>query len=558
MCMHWKREDRLARSAGPYSDSKTYSGDFAMSRLIVLVVFLYIPLSLHADITITYQGQLQHDGEPYTGTVDEMTFELFDAETSGDAVAGPVTKSNISVVDGLFQVRLDFGAEAFDGTARFLEIVIHPDPELDGPGIPLTPRQPVTATPVAQFALAGNEGPPGPASPLIDTVPPADHSILVIAENVQPSSKSSTSITTGSDGNPIFSFHDAGNRTLKVAHCQNPDCSEQSISTVSNDAGPYSSLMIGADGLPVISIYNETNGEVQVVHCNSIDCKSSTITAINDSVEPPGPSSLMISAAGFPIIVYVKEGKVHVTHCTSIDCKTATTNELVGPSGTFDARYPAITIRRDGRPAIAFWDHESCKIWFSVCSKTGCDAGERLSTTQVGESCFEPGSSPPWGRTSLIIDEKSSPVIAVDSGDFMEPAMIYCKDPLCAEPSPINSFRPELGYGYSRISTSNPSLAIGADGMLVISQRFEGEVRLNGSIVEEDPGIAFTRCLSADCEKQNALFIGTGEEKDLGYGSSVTIGTDGSPVISYYNSTNETLELVLCANNSCSPFFRRR
>ncbi len=109
---------------------------------------------------ITYQGQLKQSGQPFTGLVD-MNFALYAGLADPTPLAGPINISNVPVEEGLFQVELDFGAGVFDGNDRFLGIVVA--------GSELSPRQKVTAAPLAVFALTGNEGPPG-ASPfeLID------------------------------------------------------------------------------------------------------------------------------------------------------------------------------------------------------------------------------------------------------------------------------------------------------------------------------------------------------------------------------------------------------
>ena len=105
---------------------------------------------------ISYQGQLRNAGNPYTGSAD-LEFQLYDAVVGGNPVGFPETRNGWPVTDGLFQVELDFGAGAFDGSARWLEVIVD--------GTPLSPRQPITAAPVAAFALDGNEGPPGPQGP---------------------------------------------------------------------------------------------------------------------------------------------------------------------------------------------------------------------------------------------------------------------------------------------------------------------------------------------------------------------------------------------------------
>ena len=100
----------------------------------------------------TFQGQLKDEGLPTDGDYD-FVFRLFDAETGGAQIGGDVTVDAWPVVDGLFTLQLDFGSGAFGSDARWIAI----DVRAAGSGdyTTLLPRQPVTAAPVAQYALAG-------------------------------------------------------------------------------------------------------------------------------------------------------------------------------------------------------------------------------------------------------------------------------------------------------------------------------------------------------------------------------------------------------------------
>ena len=45
---------------------------------------------------------------------------------------------------------------------------------------------------------------------------------------------------------------------------------------------------------------------------------------------------------------------------------------------------------------------------------------------------------------------------------------------------------------------------------------------------------------------------------NVGRHTSITLGADGLPVISYYNVTNKTLKVAKCINVACVPFVQRR
>lgn len=122
----------------------------------VLIALLWLPVLVQADTGFTYQGQLQQGGVPYTGN-QTLRFRLYDSLDGSIEVATMVEVGDVEVVEGLFQVDLDFGPDVFDGQSRYIEV------EVDGQF--LHPRQAVSPSPVALYALSGNEGPQGEPGP---------------------------------------------------------------------------------------------------------------------------------------------------------------------------------------------------------------------------------------------------------------------------------------------------------------------------------------------------------------------------------------------------------
>lgn len=114
-------------------------------RRFLLIFLLSMAGFAQAANTFTYQGQLENNNGPIDGTVD-LTFSLFDAESSGSLIGSPINLNNVDVSRGLFQVELDFG-QAFDGNPVWIEIEVE--------GSTLSPRQRVTAVPMAKYAFSG-------------------------------------------------------------------------------------------------------------------------------------------------------------------------------------------------------------------------------------------------------------------------------------------------------------------------------------------------------------------------------------------------------------------
>src|SRR6185503_236823 len=118
---------------------------------------LSFPLStvLAQTNTFTYQGRLMENGAPVNGSND-LTFTLYTLASGGVTVGASNVVNDLAVTNGLFAVTLDYGAGAFDGSARWLEIAARPGASV-GAYTLLLPRQPITATPYAMRALnAGN------------------------------------------------------------------------------------------------------------------------------------------------------------------------------------------------------------------------------------------------------------------------------------------------------------------------------------------------------------------------------------------------------------------
>ncbi|HEX6293482.1 MAG TPA: hypothetical protein VFZ66_30150 [Herpetosiphonaceae bacterium] len=94
----------------------------------------------------TYQGRLTNGGVPANGTYD-FTFILYDASVGGSQAGPIVTRNDVVVTNGLFNVTLDFG-NIFVGTQYYLDIAVRPGAST-GSYTQLTPRQPLTAAPYA-------------------------------------------------------------------------------------------------------------------------------------------------------------------------------------------------------------------------------------------------------------------------------------------------------------------------------------------------------------------------------------------------------------------------
>jgi hypothetical protein len=103
----------------------------------------------------TYQGQLRDSGgEPVDSTCD-LTFSLWGSLSGGTQIGADSAVAGVTLADGYFTVVVngggEFGAEAFTGDARWLEIAVQCTG--DTGATTLSPRQALNLTPYASYSM---------------------------------------------------------------------------------------------------------------------------------------------------------------------------------------------------------------------------------------------------------------------------------------------------------------------------------------------------------------------------------------------------------------------
>jgi hypothetical protein len=98
-----------------------------------------------------YQGRLTDGGSPANGSF-QMRFRLFDALAAGNQIGSTINDVPVTVTQGVFSVKLDFGANALNGANRWIEIAVRQN---SGEGYTtLSPREQVASAPYAVRTLS--------------------------------------------------------------------------------------------------------------------------------------------------------------------------------------------------------------------------------------------------------------------------------------------------------------------------------------------------------------------------------------------------------------------
>jgi hypothetical protein len=128
---------------------------------VIVAIAIAVSGPAHGEMALgtafTYQGRLTDGDSPATG-IYEFEFRIYDAHADpSNQVGDTYSLRSVQVIDGLFTVKLDFGGDAFNGNARWLQIAVRPQGTTE-PHAVLSPRQELTAAPYALYAMNAGGG----------------------------------------------------------------------------------------------------------------------------------------------------------------------------------------------------------------------------------------------------------------------------------------------------------------------------------------------------------------------------------------------------------------
>ena len=456
-----------------------------ITLLPTLLLTLAVPLS--ADTTVTYQGQLLQDGQPFTGT-PEMEFRLFDSATGTNQIGDDKFFETVPVVDGLFQVELDFGAGAFDGGERWLEIEVSGDS--------LEPRQKITGSPWSHQALSVAVG-------SVDSAQIAAGAVG--AEELETDSLTITSgigLQGGGEialgGSTTISIADGGVGADQADSDQiqlritgtcatgtvlvgiNPDgsvaCAALPIGVAyladsDGNVGEHTSIAIRDNGLPIISY--QGNNNLKAFDCTNPTCSSGSVRNLDDDGNVGEHTSIAIRDNGHPIISYrdVGNGNLKVFDCNNAECSSGDARTL-DDDGTVGS-WTSIAIRDNGHPIISYYDpvNINSNLRAFDCANAECSSGTVLTLETGGRV---------GAFTSIAIRDNGHPIIS--------------------------------HYDWA-----------------------------NGNLKAFD-------CANATCSSGTVRTLDSG---GVGSFNSIAIRDDGNPIISYRDSTNGNLKVFSCGDPRC-------
>lgn len=556
------------------------------SFLMVLALLMATPATAQVTNAFTYQGELEQADDPATGEFD-FEFVLFDSDSGGLAIAGPVNVENVFVDGGLFATELDFGPNVFGMIDLWLEVSVR-EGDSTGDFTTLTPRQKLTPAPLAQHALNVETDAIGSAQIMSDSVTSTEIDETTVQRRVSGSCNAGDFVTGiqadgtpvcegeigdlegvdagsgltggGGSGTPTLAIDSSAVQERVTGTCApgmklsginvdgNLDCQVLPVGVAwiadgrgGDDVGKHTSIAMRNSGRPIISYFDDTNDALKVYDCADAACSTGTAR----TVEGAGSdfvgeyTSIAIRASGKPIISYFANSSgfaiagLGVYDCDDTACSSGTARTVDGVSAaTALGLHTSIAVRDTGNPIISYWDAINAALKVYDCADPACASG--TAQTLDGSGGDEVGRF-----TSIAVRGTGNPIISYRDDTNLALKVYDCGDANCG--SSAGTARTLDGSGGDDVGNYT-SIAIRASGNPIISyQEGSNEFLMDNALK------VFT-CNNADCSSGNASFLDLGGEF-----TNIALRDGDHPIISYRGTGG--LQVYDCANGDCSSGF---
>ena len=207
---------------------------------------------------------------------------------------------------------------------------------------------------------------------------------------------------------------------------------------------------------------------------------------------------------------------------------TLTTVDGAGSVGQFTS----ITLGADGLPVISYFDSTNGDLKVAKCVNAACTGASTLTTVDSASFVGQ--------YTSITLGADGLPVISYYDQTNGNLKVAKCVNAACTGASTLTTVDSAGDVG------RYTSITLGADGLPVISY-FDGT---NGDL-------KVAKCVNAACTGASTRTT-VDSAGFVGLYTSITLGADGLPVISYRDVTNGVLKVAKCTSATCVPFVRRR
>ena len=256
-----------------------------------------------------------------------------------------------------------------------------------------------------------------------------------------------------------------------------------------------------------------------------------TLTNVDSAGSVGHNTSVTIGADGLPVISYwdATNNDLKVAHCGNAACSASNTLTTVDSAGSVGTN-TSVTMGTDGLPVISYYDVTNLDLKVAKCGNAACSAGNTLTAV---DSAGDVGL-----YSSITVGTDGLPIVSYYDVTSDDVKVAHCGNAMC-------------NAGNTLITLDNvglfSSVTVGIDGLPLIAY-WDGT----------NTSLKVAHCGNAACSNFGTRTTVDNPPGDVGRHTSITVGTDGLPVVSYLDVTNGDLKVAHCSNRFCLPNHRPR
>ncbi len=344
--------------------------------------------------------------------------------------------------------------------------------------------------------------------------------------------------------NPVISYFKQTSNAgvLRFVSCGNLSCSAGNVfQTLDSGGANYyvgqgNDMIRDANHIPIIAYEDGTLQKIKVLKCHDSVCLTGFSTSILDTntgnyISP----SLAFSANGNPMVAYTQfnGGDLKFALCGNASCSANSSIVIVDANG-LTGYVPVLARGSDNLPIITYRHalatgpgNDYAKV--AHCENASCSS-KTITILDETYNGFD---------HDMLIAPDGKPII-VYTRNIPGPgytALLRCGNVRCNAGNVTSNIEPYVGQGSYSLEIGSDSLPIFAYNSPLVSGGTIGYLKV-------------THCGNLSCSTGNVSTV-----LDVnGVTPSLAIGSDGNPLISYYDPSSQDLKAVKCTNKICTTF----
>lgn len=292
--------------------------------------------------------------------------------------------------------------------------------------------------------------------------------------------------------------------------------------------GQYTAIVLDSQGYPTISYYDASEQKLKVAHCFTHTCSQFNSIVTPDIATNIGKyTSIALDNAGKPVVSYYDEANsaLKVLHCGNSVCSAGNTIATPDNAGTV-GMYTSVTVDKNNFPVVSYYDATNGKLKILHCGNASCTLGNTIVKPDI--------TSSNGVQSSIKLNSAGNPVVAYFDFTNSSLKIVRCGNSACTSGNSIITVDSVGDVG------RYPSLMLDSNQKPVVSYLDAANGKLK-----------VVHCGNTICTSGNSI-TSIADNGVAGYYSSLSLDASDIPTISYYDLTNQNLNIVRCGNANCT------